>query len=102
MLCITPGTYKFAALCPYGRQSVLILLLRVKDWLHGVCQTAPVKDAQGRLNPASLTEAERLRIICLLNTNPRSEGGAGVILNEGDWREVDAIFPLHDHNFNEE
>ena len=81
---------------------MLILLLRVKDWLHGVCQTAPVKDAQGRLNPASLTEAERLRIIHLLITNPCSEGGAGVTPNEGDWPEVDAIFPLHDHNFNKE
>lgn len=101
-LCITQGMHEFAALCPYSRKSVLILLFRVKDWLYGVCQTAPVKDPQGRLNRASLTEAERLRIVYLLITNPCSEGGAGITPNEGDWQEVDAIFPLHDHVFNKE
>ena len=54
------------------------------------------------LNSTSLTEAERLRIIYLLITNPCSEGGAGITPNEGDWQGVDAVFPLHDHNFNKE
>lgn len=49
-----------------------------------------------------MTEAERLRIIHHLITSPWSEGGAGVTPKEGQWKNVESIFPLHDHTFNKE
>jgi hypothetical protein len=73
-VCTTSGMYWFVSLCLFSRKSVLILLLRARDWLYVVCQTAPVKDDQERPNSMSLTEAKRLRIIYLI-TNLCSEGG---------------------------
>jgi hypothetical protein len=47
-----------------------------------------------------LHEAERLRIIYQLITEPESEGGAGITPKDGEWKQVEDIFPLHDHTFN--
>lgn len=33
-------------------------------------------------------------------TSPRQEGGAGITPKHGPWKEVESIFPLHDHTFN--
>ncbi|KAI9841087.1 MAG: hypothetical protein M1837_000991 [Sclerophora amabilis] len=73
---------------------------RVKDWLHGVRPAAPEKETQNSLSSDPLTEAERLRIVYLLITNPRSEGGAGITPKRGEWETVESVFPLHDHEFN--
>ena len=35
-------------------------------------------------------------------TNPREEGGAGITPKEGEWQNVESIFPLHDQTFNKE
>lgn len=35
-------------------------------------------------------------------TYPRSEGGAGVTPQHGEWEYVDSIFPLHDNDVNKE
>ncbi|KAL8907228.1 MAG: hypothetical protein Q9207_001529 [Kuettlingeria erythrocarpa] len=75
---------------------------RVKDWLHGVRPAEPARETQDTLSGESLTEAERLRIIHHLITSPREEGGAGIIAKEGQWKNVESIFPLHDHTFNKE
>jgi hypothetical protein len=84
------------------RESMLTSFLRVKDWLHGICQEAPEKRMLKTLDSKSLTEAERLRIAHMLITNPQDEGGAGITPEEGEWHDVDAVFPLHDHKFNKE
>ena len=34
-------------------------------------------------------------------TNPREEGGAGVTPQEGEWKSVESIFPLHDQAWNQ-
>lgn len=47
-----------------------------------------------------MTEAERLRLVYLLITKPKREGGAGITAKSGEWKEVDSIFALHDHTFN--
>ena len=47
-------------------------------------------------------EAERLRIIYQLITNSESEGGAGITPKEGQWKNVEAIFALHDNAHNKE
>jgi hypothetical protein len=47
-----------------------------------------------------VTEAERLRLVFLLITRPKGEGGAGITPGSGPWTSVESIFPLHDHAFN--
>ena len=49
-----------------------------------------------------LTESERFRIIHHLITSPKSEGGAGIIPKSEDWKNVESVFPLHDHSFNKQ
>ncbi|KAL8656248.1 MAG: hypothetical protein Q9210_000398 [Variospora velana] len=75
---------------------------RVKDWLHGVRAAEPAREIQSTLSGESLNEAERFRIIHHLITSPREEGGAGIIPKDGPWKNVESIFPLHDHTFNKE
>lgn len=73
---------------------------RVRDWLYGVCHTAPEQDAQAMLDSTVLTQAERLRIVYNLIARSCDKGGAGITPNSGDWKCVDAILPLHDQEFN--
>ena len=49
-----------------------------------------------------MTEAERYRIIYEMITNPKDEGGAGITPKEGEWKDVESIFPLHDITHNRE
>ena len=73
---------------------------RVKDWLHGVRSSAPDKEAELTGQKQDLYPAERLRIIYQLMTNPKEEGGAGITPKHGEWSNVEAIFALHDHEYN--
>jgi len=75
---------------------------RVRDWIHGVRAAAPPKETREALEAEPLYEAERLRIIYQLITNPTSEGGAGITPKEGDWENVESIFALHDNAYNNE
>ena len=47
-----------------------------------------------------MTEAERHRQIHYMLTATREEGGASITPKLGEWENVDAIFPLHDHERN--
>lgn len=47
-----------------------------------------------------MTEAERLRLVYLLITKPKNEGGAGITPKQGEWQGVQSVFSPHDHNFN--
>ena len=73
---------------------------RVQDWLYGVQTAAPEKEMQKNLDDEPITEAERLRLVYLLITKPKNEGGAGITLKSGEWKGVESIFALHDHTFN--
>ncbi|KIW08047.1 uncharacterized protein PV09_00992 [Verruconis gallopava] len=73
---------------------------RVKDWINGVRAAAPEKETKQALKVDPLYEAERLRIIYQLITNPTSEGGAGITPKSGEWKSVESVFPLHDHAAN--
>jgi hypothetical protein len=73
---------------------------RVQDWLYGVRASAPEKEMQQSLKDEPVTEAERLRLTYLLITKPRTEGGAGITPKSGEWKGVESIFALHDHDFN--
>ena len=73
---------------------------RVQDWLYGVRTVAPDKDMQKSFAGEPITEAERLRLVYLLITKPRNEGGAGITPKRGEWKGVESVFALHDHAFN--
>jgi anoctamin-10 len=70
--------------------------------MHGVRSAAPDKETRAALEAEPLYEAERLRIIYQLITNPTYEGGAGVTPKEGEWENVESIFALHDHAYNKD
>ncbi|KAJ5101282.1 Acyl-CoA N-acyltransferase [Penicillium alfredii] len=69
---------------------------RVRDWLYGIRNAEP--EPASSIEP--LTEAERLRVISHMITCPQEEGGAAITPNHGDWKNVTAIFPLHDKETN--
>jgi anoctamin-10 len=75
---------------------------RVKDWIHGVRPAEPTRETQTTLEKDPMTEAERLRIIYQLITNPEDVGGAGITPKKGEWENVESIFALHDHVYNKE
>lgn len=77
--------------------SEVVYRSRIKDWLHGVRQIQPVKEAADTLTSEPLTDAERHRQIYQMITLPKEDGGAGIIAKHGEWKNVEAIFPLHDH-----
>ena len=70
--------------------------------MHGVRSAAPDKETRAALEAEPLYEAERLRIIYQLITNPTYEGGAGITPKEGEWANVESIFALHDHAYNKD
>ena len=73
---------------------------RLQDWLQGVRTGAPDKDLSRSFEDEPVTDAERLRLVYLLITRPKNEGGAGIAAKTGQWKYVDSVFPLHDHAFN--
>lgn len=77
-------------------------MCRVQDWIHGVRSAAPAKETRQSLEAEPLHEAERSRIIYQLITNPVDEGGAGITPKQGEWKEVESVFLLHDHAHNKE
>ncbi|KAK9776594.1 putative Plasma membrane channel protein [Seiridium cardinale] len=73
---------------------------RVQDYLYGVRIKAPEKDVNKIFDEEPISEAERLRLVYLLLTLPRNDGGAGLTPKSGQWKHVESIFPLHNHAFN--
>ena len=73
---------------------------RVQDWLYGVRITSPEKDVEKAFKDEPVTDAERLRLVYLLITKPKNDGGAGITPNASRWKNVASIFPLHNHAFN--
>jgi hypothetical protein len=92
-----PGTFR-----PTAARTQSLTTRRVRDWIHGVRAAAPPKETREALEAEPLYEAERLRIIYQLITNPTSEGGAGITPKEGEWEGVESIFALHDHAYNKD
>ncbi|KAL2849892.1 calcium-activated chloride channel-domain-containing protein [Aspergillus pseudoustus] len=71
---------------------------RIRDWLHGVRSSEPEDESSAEPQ----TESERLRIINQMITLPREDGGAGITPKHGHWKNVTAVFPLHDQAKNKE
>ena len=73
---------------------------RLHDWLAGVRTVAPDRDITQAFQDEPICEAERLRLVYLMISKPKNDGGAGITPGIGPWKHVDSIFPLHDHGFN--
>ena len=78
----------------------MLTTLSVNDWINGVRTESPDQNLSNSMSAEPLHEAERLRIVYQLITEPGTEGGAGITPKHGEWKEVEDIFPLHDHTFN--
>jgi len=87
---------------PNRNLHVMVTIRRVRDWIHGVRAAAPPKETREALESEPLYEAERLRIIYQLITNPTDEGGASITPKEGEWKGVESVFALHDHAYNKD
>lgn len=72
----------------------MIVVCSVRDWLYGVRNTEPESESEPQ------TEAERLRVIYHMITVSEEEGGAGISVNHGEWKNVESIFSLHDEETN--
>lgn len=92
----------FVKLASDERLNNAVYRSRVKDWLYGIRPAQPDRETQNSLTSQPLTEAERFRIVHHLITGPKEEGNAGIIPTHGQWKNVESIFPLHDHIFNKE
>lgn len=90
----------FVKIASEGLLQQQIYRYRVQDWLYGVRTSAPSKDLRAYFEDEPVVEAERLRLVYLLITKPRAEGGAGVTPHLGQWKWVNSVFPLHNHVFN--
>ncbi|KAL2752923.1 hypothetical protein ACRALDRAFT_1065912 [Sodiomyces alcalophilus JCM 7366] len=72
---------------------------RVKDWLYGVVHDHPggtkttVVDAH--------YEAEDILSVYHLVNWPKEHGGAGITPGIGQWKNIEAIFPLHNQHTNQ-
>lgn len=73
---------------------------RLQDWLHGVRSSAPGQDFTKSIDDEPITEAERLRLVYLMITKPKDDGGAGITAGSDKWKYLDSVFPLHNHEFN--
>lgn len=76
--------------------------IRVRDFLLGV-RVDEIGDESNNTNNVDqafedLTEAERLRLVYEILTQPETEGGAGISNEMDDY--VESIMPLHDDKFN--
>ena len=75
-----------------------LAFVRIRDWLHGVRNSEPEPEESAEPQ----TEGERLRVIYHMITVPKDAGGAGITMKHGEWKNVTAIFPLHDEEANKQ
>ncbi|KAM0249217.1 hypothetical protein ACHAQJ_009123 [Trichoderma viride] len=92
----------FTRLASDGVLAQQVYSSRLQDWLQGIRISGPGSDVSQAIRDEPVTEAERLRLVYLLITDSRNDGGAGIIEGQGQWKYVEAIFPLHNNAFNKE
>ena len=73
---------------------------RVNDWLHGIRPAQPDKETYNTLTSETMTEGERYRHVYEMITSPKKDGGAEITPGQGEWANVESMFPLHDHTAN--
>lgn len=75
-------------------------IIRVRDFLLGVRvdEIKEDKDKTDLQQFQDLTEAERLRLVYEILTQPEEQGGAGISTHVDKY--VESIMPLHNDEFN--
>ncbi|KAL7786556.1 calcium-activated chloride channel domain-containing protein [Trichoderma afarasin] len=73
--------------------------LRVRDWLYGVTQTRPPGNKYTIVR--AWYEAEDILSMDHLVNWPQSMGGAGITPGIGQWKNVKAIYPMHNDKVNQ-
>jgi anoctamin-10 len=73
----------------------LNLYCSVKDWLYGITKDHPGGTAASVVHAEF--EAEDLLSVYHLVNGRKELGGAGITPQSGQWKNVAAIFPLHNH-----
>ena len=71
----------------------------MRDWLYGITQTRPPGNKDTIV--AAWYEAEDLLSMDHLVNWPQSMGGAGITPGLGEWKNVKAIFPMHNDKVNQ-
>jgi hypothetical protein len=92
---VEPGQVLLFVKCPEQRLREELYAARKQDWLAAVRLEVPSTDEHAQ----AVTESERLRLVHLILTAPVEEGGAGITPTLGEWKCVEAIFPLHNKEF---
>jgi anoctamin-10 len=92
--------YKSRYYSPYPKKSLrwLTLSCSVKDWLYGITKNHPGGTAASVVDADF--EAEDLLSVYHLVHWRKELGGAGITPGSGQWTNVSAIFPLHNHATN--
>ena len=52
-------------------------------------------------DPATLSPADRLRIVYEYVTSTRYDGGLGIVPGSKEWSRIESVVALHDHEFND-
>ncbi|CAG8608697.1 3225_t:CDS:2 [Paraglomus brasilianum] len=91
----------FFVLCSTERLKLEVRRARLADWLTGV-RIRDVDDDSADGSDSQLTEAERLRLVYDIITNPRSEGGADIKPGSDKLELVGSLLPLHDRVYNDD
>ncbi|KAI8146256.1 calcium-activated chloride channel-domain-containing protein [Fennellomyces sp. T-0311] len=97
------GTLLVLVACPPATLQAQLKRERIRDFLLGVRVNDSNEEDEGDMfmsDIKDLTEAERLRIVYELLTDPESEGGAGIAPEVDAF--VDSIMPLQNDDFNKE
>jgi anoctamin-10 len=76
-------------------KALLTLYFRVKDWLYGITKNHPGGTAASVVD-ADFEAEDLLSVYHLVNWR-KELGGAGITPQSGQWKNVAAIFPLHNH-----
>ncbi|CAG8597734.1 22952_t:CDS:2 [Cetraspora pellucida] len=84
-------------LCPLDRLKQECERSRIHDWLVG----ARIRDIDENID-GPLSDAERLRLVHDIITNPLSEGGANINPGLSDFELIEGFLPLQDRSYNED
>ncbi|KAH6603133.1 hypothetical protein Trco_007908 [Trichoderma cornu-damae] len=99
---VRPGYEKTILLfvkAPSGLLGNRVYKLRVRDWLYGITQARPAGNKNTIVS--AWYEAEDILSMDHLVSWPQSMGGAGITPGLGQWKNVKAIFPIHNEKVNQ-
>ncbi|KLO19131.1 DUF590-domain-containing protein [Schizopora paradoxa] len=87
---------------PSSKVARIVQRERHSDFLRGLPSSSMTTMTTEALSePESLAPADRVRLIHDYITSTTLDGGLGIIPGSKDWKRVESIMALHDHDFND-